>query len=286
MVPKEENQPWIRTRPLPASCRCDGCWCRVGGGCHILPPPLVSAKPRFNCDMMSMKRKYSQVIWSLWSHMNFLNGQANATSLPTIPDVLLRQHFILKLRLCNKLSHYYWLCVSFICTCVLCVLYRTSSWLESAAQFTMTSRHSVELWKSLNNHTGRGARRAGGFPYVTLNYRWSCESETERADSAGPQALLCRTVGAASNLTIIKGNKPCHAVGANSYQLISFDFNGRIYQSTGLENVFYLLCEVAIVFTMSFQSVAINAEFSELVLDVYSRISTLLHSPGHFWTPV
>lgn len=52
------------------------------------------------------------------------------------------------------------------------------------------------------------------------------------------------------------------SIGPNSYQLISFDINGRMYQLTGLENVFYLLSEVVIVFTMEYQSMAINAEFS------------------------
>lgn len=66
MVPTEENQPWIRTRPLPAFCRCAGLW-----ECHISLPPL--SPPRFNGNIMSVKWKYSQFIWLLSSHWNFLN---------------------------------------------------------------------------------------------------------------------------------------------------------------------------------------------------------------------
>lgn len=69
------------------------------------------------------------------------------------------------------------------------------------------------------------------------------------------------------------------SIGPNSYQLINFDINGRIYQSTGLENVFYLLREVVIVFTMSFQSVAFNAKFSRHVL-----VCVFLHRNTHTFT--
>lgn len=140
-----------------------------------------------------------------------------------------------------------------------CVLYQATDRPELAAQFIMSGSHSVELWEYVDCCTGRGAWMVGGFPYVTLNNQWSCDSETERADTAGPQAWLCRKAEAANILTVIKGNKPCHAaIRPNSCQPISFDINGRIYKSAVMENVFYSLCYVFIVFTVSLKKCLIQ----------------------------
>lgn len=74
MVPKETNQPWIHRRPFSAF------WPATGSITSCFPSLSL---PRFNGHIMSMKWKYSQFIWLLLSHWNFLTDSTHKTSLFT-----------------------------------------------------------------------------------------------------------------------------------------------------------------------------------------------------------
>lgn len=72
MVPKKWNQPWIRTRPPPAFCRCAGHW-----ECRILLSPNVSDKVQYNIYEMEIQTVYlafvsQELSKSLNAHNDFI----------------------------------------------------------------------------------------------------------------------------------------------------------------------------------------------------------------------
>lgn len=106
-----------------------------------------------------------------------------------------------------------------------------SLFIHNNTWFTMMDSHSLELLRIAWLFSWQECMGGMGFPYVTLNNQWSCDSETCGRKSwqrSSPPLAFSRRAEAGNNLAIIKGHKPCHAaIRPNSRRPISYDINGR-----------------------------------------------------------
>lgn len=161
MVPKEENQPWIRTRPLPAFCRCAGHW-----ECHILLSPRVSAKVQLQSNVYEMEIQSMHLAFIVSQELSdWLNTQQLYVLIPKDAvcsacnqKVLVHEHYIVVINndlyywLFNRPSYCFTLRHTIISTRAAVCVSRPLKTLpifirdnEQAAQFMMMGSHSLEL---------------------------------------------------------------------------------------------------------------------------------------------